>query len=307
MRDRIYLVGFLGVAAFLLILGREQIRESVVLSWLLTFGGTTTAAVLSVLLVRFRNELQESRLELGRKQAEIEFARTVQQALFPRHLPGLECGLEFHAVCVPAAGISGDYYDILEVENGKVALAVADISGKGISAAILMANLQALLRVIISLRLEPGQICDRLNRHLHQVTDASRYATFFYGEWERTSATLRYVNAGHNAPLLLRRSRVETLDKGGIPLGVMPEWRYETGEVRLDPGDLLAIYSDGITEAGLSNGREFGEARLLEMLSSRAQQPLHSIQADLVGEVHRWLGAEPADDMTLVLVRAVRG
>lgn len=307
MRDRIYLVGFLGLAALLLLLGRDQIRESLVLSWLLTFGGTTIAAILSVVLVRFRNQLRESRLELGRKEAELEFARKVQAALFPRQLPGPECGLEFDAVCVPAAGISGDYYDILELEEGRVVFAVADISGKGISAAILMANLQALLRVIVSLGLKPGQICDRLNRHLHQVTDASRYATFFYAEWEPASATLHYVNAGHNAPLLIRDSQVEKLEKGGIPLGVMAEWQYQTGGVRLEPGDLVALYSDGITEAGLSNGRDFGEARLLQMLTAHRGQPLGSIRDDVVGEVRRWLGGEPADDMTLLLVRVLGG
>jgi serine phosphatase RsbU (regulator of sigma subunit) len=190
MRDKAYLVGFLLVAGFLLFLGRDLIQSSVMIAWGVTFGGTTVVAVLLVALYRFRLQLQASRLEIARTEAELSFALKVQQALFPRSFPQ-GYGLEFSATCIPARGISGDYYDVLEMADGRLVCAIADISGKGISAAILMANLQALLRVVASTCSSPGEICGKINYHLHQVTDSSRFATFFYADWNPASRCAR--------------------------------------------------------------------------------------------------------------------
>ncbi len=303
MRDKSYLIGFLLIAGFLLYLGRDLIRGSVLLAWGLTFGGTATAAVLLVTLYRFRLELEASRHQLSLKDAELNFALQVQQALFPKEFPD-SCGLEFSAVCLPARGISGDYYDVLSFADGRLAFAIADISGKGISAAILMANLQALLRAVTSEARLPGEVCGRLNEHLHKVTDASKFATFFYAEWHRREGCLRYVNAGHNPPFLLNSGEVLSLERGGIPLGVMPDAVYETGEVMLSPGDLLVLYSDGITEAGQADGEEFGLERLRSLVHSVRDKPLPVIQSSVLGAVRAWAGNEPEDDITLVLVRA---
>ncbi len=303
MREKIYLVGFLLVAGFLIYLGHDLIRGSFLLSWGLTFGGATTVAVLGLTLYRFRLALIRSRHELARKDAELNFALSVQQALFPRELP-VGGGLEFSAVCIPASGISGDYYDVLQLPEERTGFAIADISGKGISAAILMANLQATLRVIASSGDPPGKLCSRLNLHLHQVTDASRFATFFYGEWHPGNRRLRYANAGHNPPFLIRGSQRLLLDRGGIPLGILPDQDYETGEVSLQPGDLLALYSDGITEAGARDGKEFGEQRLLSILQANLPGTLSDIQGQVLLAVRAWTGDEVEDDMTLMLVRA---
>jgi sigma-B regulation protein RsbU (phosphoserine phosphatase) len=304
MRDKLYLAGFLLVAGLLLFLGRDTIRSSVVITWGITFGGTTIAAVLLAAVYRFRLELNASRHELARKEAELSFALKVQQSLFPRQLPTGH-GLEFSAVCIPASGISGDYYDILPLADGRLVFAVADISGKGISAAILMANLQALLRVVVTSTDSPAEVCRRLNHHLHQVTDAARFATLFYADWNQAERRLRYVNAGHNPPLLLGSLQGRALDKGGIPLGIMPEYPYETGEVFLEPDDMIILYSDGITEAGLNEGEEFGEKRLESLVSSLQKRPLGEIQKSILDAVRVWSGREPEDDMTLVIVRAV--
>src|SRR5881296_2308693 len=142
MRDRIYLVSFLLIAGVLLFLGRDLLQASVLVTWGLVFGGTTAVAILLVFSYRLRMELQASRHELARKEAELNFALEVQRALFPQQFP-VDSGLEFAAVCVPARGISGDYYDVLPLTDGRLVFTVADISGKGISAAILMSNLQA--------------------------------------------------------------------------------------------------------------------------------------------------------------------
>lgn len=303
MRDKTYLIGFLLIAGFLFYLGRDLIRGSVLVAWGLTFGGTATVAVLVVVLYRFRLELEASRHELALKEAEMNFALQVQQSLFPRQLPS-SSGLEFSAVCIPARGISGDYYDVLPSSGGRLVFAIADISGKGISAAILMANLQATLRALTSNFNPPSEVCRRLNDHLHQVTDASRFATLFYGEWDRSRRSIRYVNAGHNPPFLLSGNGTRSLNHGGIPLGIFPDWKYETGEETLEPGDLLVLYSDGITEAGLKDGEEFGEKRLLSLVASHRERPLREIQSSVIKAVRAWSGREPEDDITLMIVRA---
>ncbi len=302
MREKTYLLGFLLAAGLLLYLGHDVIRGSFLLSYGLTFGGATAVAILGLAVFRFRLALAQSRTELARQDAELRFALKVQQALFPRELPSRD-GLEFSAICIPARGISGDYYDVLPIPGQGTGIAIADISGKGISAAILMANLQATLRVIASLGEAPRQVCIKLNRHLHQVTDASRFATLFYGEWYPAQRCLRYVNAGHNPPILVGSNTMQWLDDGGIPLGIIPDFEYETGEVSMRPGDVLVLYSDGITEAGARGEREFGERRLQGLVQASYRKPLRDMQDHILKAVREWVGEEVEDDMTLVLVR----
>ncbi|MCI0417622.1 MAG: PP2C family protein-serine/threonine phosphatase [Acidobacteria bacterium] len=304
MRDKLYLIGFLVGAGLLLLLGRGYLPGAAVLiTWSLTFGGTTAAAVLGVILYRLQLQLKASRLELARKEVELSIAREVQQALFPRQLPG-GGGLEFSAVCIPSAGISGDYYDVLPLADGRLIFAIADISGKGVSAAILMANLQALLRALAPSAPDPSAVCRRLNEHLHQVTDAAKFATLFYAEWNLRERRLSYVNAGHNAPLLLRNGRGQRLEQGGMPLGMFPATEFDTGRVCLSPGDTLVLYSDGITEATARNGEEFGESRLEDVVKAHCGKPLAEIQAQVLAGVRQWSGSVPEDDMTLMIARA---
>jgi phosphoserine phosphatase RsbU/P len=303
-RDKIYLAGFLVGAGLLLFLGRGLVQGSALATWGLTFGATTAVAVLLVTLYRVQLELQSSRRQLARKEAELSFALEVQRALFPRHLP-VGNGLEFGAVCIPARGISGDYYDVMQFPDGRLVFAIADISGKGISAAILMANVQALLRTLSETGIPPAEVCKRLNHHLHQVTDESKYATFFYAEWNTAERRLSYVNAGHYAPVLLGSLGGRQLDEGGFPLGLFPGAEFQTGEVSLQPGDLLALYSDGLTEAASKNGEEFGEQRLQAEIEKRSGETLAEIQAGVLEAVRKWAGDELEDDMTLLMVRAI--
>ena len=302
-REKIYLAGFLLGAGLLLFLGRDLIQGSVVATWGLTFGGTTAVAVLGAALFRVRLELAASRRQLARKDAELSFAREVQEALFPRRMP-LGAGLEFSGICIPAHGISGDYYDVLQLPDGRLVFAIADISGKGISAAIIMANLQAVLRTLATSNLAPGEICSRLNHHLLQVTDESKFATFFYADWDPCRMRLRYVNAGHHWPIFLGESQGRRLKVGGIPLGLFPEAEFQMGEVMLQPGDLLVLYSDGVTEANSSKGEEFGEDRLEASIEKYRREPLAEIQRHALEAVRLWSQGEPEDDMTLLIVRA---
>ncbi len=303
MRDKIYLSIFLLGAGLLLYLGRGLLAKSAIVTWGLTFAGTTAAAVLGMTLYRVQLQLRASRYELARKEAELNFALEVQQALFPRQFP-VDGGLEFAAVCVPASGISGDYYDVMQLPDGRLVFAIADISGKGISAAILMSNLHAVLRTLAEAGHSPGEVCSQLNRHLYQVTDDSRFATFFYAEWNRAQRRLSYVNAGHPLPILLSSGRGQRLELGDLPLGMFSSTEFQVRQVALQPGDLIVLYSDGVTEAGAQQGEQFGESRLQGVVAAHCQKPLVEIQQQVLTALRNWLGQEPEDDMTLLLVRA---
>lgn len=303
MRQKLSIVGFFVAVGMLLYFGQGLLERSAIITWALTFGGTTAAGVLGMALYRVQHELRASRMELAREQAELNFAREVQQALFPRKFPA-NSGLEFSGVCVPARGISGDYYDVLELGDGRVVFNLADISGKGISAAILMSNLHAVLRTLATRGLTPREICDALNRHLHAMTEGSRFATFFYAEWTGAERTLRYFNAGHNPPIVLGSSRGARLMHGGPPLGLGLDYEYGVGSLKLQPGDLVAIYSDGATEAGIDRGEEFGEARLEAVIAAHADKPLGEIQEQVLRALRDWAGEVWEDDVTLLLVRA---
>jgi len=303
MRDRIYLAGFLIGSGILLYFGRGLIQRSELAVWALAFSGTSAAAVLGLALFRLQHELRASRRELARKEAELNFALQVQQALFPQQFPA-GTGLEFSAVCVPARGISGDSYDVISLPDGRLAFAIADVSGKGISAAILMSNVHAGLRMLAASGRDPDNLFMDLNRHLLQVSGDSRFTTLFYAEWDPAGRRLRYVNGGHLPGLLLSDGRVSWLKASGPPLGVFTEAGYTPGEVELMPGDLLALYSDGITEAGATEGREFGEDRLLSVVVAHGARPLKEIQGAVLKAVRDWWEKELEDDMTLLLVRA---
>jgi phosphoserine phosphatase RsbU/P len=306
MRDKIGLVIFLLGAALLLYVGRGLVVRSALATGALTFAGTTAAAVLGMALYRVQLELRATRHELAREQAELGFAREVQQALFPREFPA-DGGLEFVAVCVPATGISGDYYDVMLLRDRRLVFAIADISGKGISAAILMSNVHAVLRTLAEAGHSPVEICSQLNRHLYRITEADRFATLFYAEWNPAERCLSYVNAGHPPPILRGSNGSRRLEEGGVPLGLFLGSEFQMGRIVLQPGDLIALYSDGITEAGTGQGEQFGESRLEALLRGHSRKPLTEIHQQVLAAVREWSGREPEDDMTLLLVRATDG
>ena len=303
MREKAYVSGVLLGAGLLLYLGRDLLTRSAVLTWGLSFAGTTAVGILAMALHRVLAELRASRHELARKEAELNFALEEQQALFPRQFPA-KGGLEFAAACLPARGISGDYYDVLPLSDGRVAFALADISGKGISAAILMSNLHAVLRTLAQTVCLPAQLCAQLNRHLYEVTQpAAKFATLFYGEWNGADRQLSYVNAGHPLPILLGSARGRRLDRGGPPLGLFLDSEYQVGKVPLQPGDTIVVYSDGVTEAETPEGESLGESRLETLVVEHGEEPLPEIQRVVLAAARDWSGKEIVDDMTLLLVR----
>jgi sigma-B regulation protein RsbU (phosphoserine phosphatase) len=167
-----------------------------------------------------------------------------------------------------------------------------------------MANLQAMLRIFAAGNSSPRDVCARLNYHFHEVTDASKFATFFYAEWNPQKKSLQYVNAGHNPPILLGANGTQRLNAGGMPLGIFPGTEFDMGEVDMRTQDLLVLYSDGLTEASTPGGEEFGDERLERLVSAHREKSLAEIQSRVLEDIRSWSGREPEDDLTLVMVRA---
>ncbi len=253
--------------------------------------------------------LSEQAAERVRVTRELELAREVQEGLLPRDLPTIS-GIDLAAAYRSAAQIGGDYYDVLSTPAG-ICLAVADISGKGISAALLMSALRASLHTLV---LQPDvsatTLAERLNRLLYKGSSASRYATLFLSLFDPALKRLTYVNAGHNPPLLLRRSgRVERLTCGGTVVGLMPEVSYQCETLEMEPGDLLVAYTDGVTEATNEKEEEWGEERLREVLVASAnsgQGSSHAVMSTVLGRLNDFTEGSPQnDDITLVVMRSL--
>ncbi len=251
--------------------------------------------------------LIDEQRQLQRLEHELAIAREVQAQLFPTEKPAVQ-GVEIEAVCRPALVVSGDYYDFLPLGPGRLGLALADISGKGISAALIMASLQAALRsqALFNGR-GPGstaEIVARLNQHLFRSTSADRYATFFYGVYDAQTRRLEYTNAGHPAPFCITGEKVQRLSVGGTVLGLFDDRRYESQVIEVPPGSLLIAYSDGLTEAEDPEGRELGEQRLLDVALRLRQETARVVLKNVLEVVDRWTGpVEQMDDITIIVAR----
>lgn len=200
-------------------------------------------------------------------EQDFELAREIQQALMPKQLPQLP-GFQLAAGCQPARDVGGDYYDALRLGDSSVAIVIGDVSGKGMAAALLMSNLQAIVRAFAPGGLSPQELCAKANQLIAANVAPGKYITFFYAVVDAARLRLDYCNAGHNPPILQHRDGTrETLGEGGPVLGVFPAARYAPGSAQLRPGDCLALFTDGITEAMNAQDEEFGEQRLTALLS----------------------------------------
>jgi sigma-B regulation protein RsbU (phosphoserine phosphatase) len=237
-------------------------------------------------------------------RSELEIARNVQQKLFPQSFREMRT-IRIAARCTPAREVSGDYFDFLEIGADSIELVLADVSGKGIAAALLMAGLQSAFRSQAEIygRNVPA-LLHGVNRLFHESTPPEHYATAFFGEYNDRSRELTFVNCGHPPAMLLRQGSVERLNSTATVLGLFPEYRCEATSVRLDPGDLLLVYSDGVTEAGINDGDEFGEDRLAALLASAGPLGVEGALERLSQEVNSW-AAVPHDDRTILLVGSI--
>lgn len=256
--------------------------------------------------------------EKERLQAEIEIAREVQEQLYPKVIPELRT-LQLTAVCEPARMVSGDYYDFQCVDDGHLILAIGDVAGKGISAALLMATIQSAMRMelrgIVGKAAPSGQTVQRLsaarvvtdlNQQLHATTSPEKFATFCFGIYDEGSGVFRYTNAGHLPPILVRNGASARLDVNGMVVGAFPFARYEESQVRLESGDLLVLFTDGITEPENEYGEMFGEERLIGLITRNADRSGREIIATVIDAVRSWTNSpELQDDMTLLIARRV--
>jgi serine phosphatase RsbU (regulator of sigma subunit) len=251
-------------------------------------------------------ERMAQRMEAERRsEQEMQIARQVQNRLLPQEAPQLAT-LDCAGRCIQTRAVGGDYYDFLDFGSGKLGLVLADISGKGISGALLMAHLQASLRGQYALALEDlPRFLRTVNSLFYKNTETNNYATMFFSLYDDASRTLRYVNCGHNPPVLLRADGcVERLDATATVLGLFQEWDCTVAERQLAAGDVLLIYTDGVSEAAPGDdAEEFGEERIIANLRSHRCQSVKDMLDGIVAEAQRFSQGEQADDMTLIVAQ----
>jgi sigma-B regulation protein RsbU (phosphoserine phosphatase) len=258
-------------------------------------------ATVQTQIARGQAHRQARQLETENEQALAE-AREIQQELLPTEIPQIP-GYEISGAWKPARLVGGDYFDVLEFGQDRVALCIADVVGKGMPAALLMSNLQAAIKAVALDSLLPQELCAWLNRFMCSNTAPDKFITFFYGLIDAAQRKLVYSNAGHNSPILRRRDGSSIrLPEGGVALGIFPEWRYEAGEAELAPGDRLVLFTDGVTEAMSPQGEEFGEERLLALLNAAPEAGAAEIQERILRAVTEFSGSELHDDATLIVL-----
>lgn len=253
---------------------------------------------------KHRREAEE-RLELERRAArELEIARQVQSRLFPQRMPTART-LDYAGDCLQARQVGGDYYDYCDLGRGRLGLVIADIAGKGIAAALLMANLQANLRSQCATASDqPQRFLQSVNQLFYENTADRDYATFFFAEYDDATQRLRYANCGHLSPLLLRRDNtLERLHATSTVLGLFEQWECSIEERQLFSGDTLMLYTDGITESFSDAGEEFGEQRLIELLQHHRALTSQTLISTIVDEVRKFNPREQQDDVTLIVAK----
>ncbi len=266
------------------------------------------SALGNLALVSIQNSfLVEEQIEKERLEEEMRLARSIQERLLPQRIPVVQ-GYELAAVAVPSRFVGGDYYDILQLEGDRVLLAIADVTGKGVPASLLMANLQASLHVMLPMDLSLEEAVVHINRVICDNTDYDKFITFFVAILDSTTGKMDYVNAGHNPPTIVRKNgSMEMLETGGLLLGVMKGLGYEKGVAELHTGDVLAMFTDGVTEAMSTDGEEYGEERLEPLLVQHRDAAAEEILDVVRSDISRFTGgvATLSDDLTMIVLKKV--
>ena len=249
-------------------------------------------------------ELYKHSLEKERMEKELEMAAEIQRSILPEK-PPLIPGLEMEAFNKPCRQVGGDYFDFIPLAEDKLAFVIADVSGKGMPAALLVSTLQAALRAQVGFISDISLLAEHLNKVIYESSTPEKFITFFFSVIEPSRKMLYSVNAGHCYPRIIRRDgKVEELRRGGFFLGIFPEVRYEMDEVELIPGDLLLLYSDGLTEATNEKEEEYGEERLISLVKRERDLPLAKLRERIIDDLLTFTGEKPfSDDLTLLLIR----
>ncbi len=238
-------------------------------------------------------------------EREIKIAATIQQRLLPKELPSVD-RYQFEAIALPCKAIGGDYYDVIRIEDGEYVLVIADVSGKGIPAALLVSTLHAALHAYLRASVSLSDLVVKLNESVFRDTPTEQYITFFVSVLNTKRDMFMYVNAGHNPPYIVSAGSKEAiqLNVGGVPLGMFANAEYETGVVELQPGDNVCLFTDGVTEAFSPASEEYGEHRFLRCITGNKDLPLPELKDSILRDVGSFTKSEPqSDDLTLLLFR----
>ena len=261
--------------------------------------------IAGVAAIRIENvRLLEVQQEQKRLANELAVASEIQLRLHPASPPAIP-GYDMIGVSFPCYEVGGDYFDFIEKKDGRYVVALGDVSGKGTGAALLMSSVHAAVRAQATTRLSASEVVGEINQYIYDNTPSNRFVTLFYSELDPRTHQLNYITAGHNSPLLVRASgEVTTLDIGGFPVGITPFADYREGWAELEPGDVLVIYSDGVTESLDEEGEEFGEARLVEIVQKNRGRTAAGLRDRIDEALAKFVGkAKTVDDLTLVIVK----
>jgi sigma-B regulation protein RsbU (phosphoserine phosphatase) len=253
--------------------------------------------------VELQKTVESGAVRLEMQDQELERAREIQQSLLPRDIPQIP-GFEVAGAWQPANTVSGDYYDVLRLGDHRLGICIADVVGKGVSAALLMANVQAAVRAFARDSESPALLCGKVNRLLCDNIATEKFVTFLYGILDDDTHTFRHCNAGHPNPILLSGGSIKVLEQGGAVLGVFPDWTYEDSTVELRAGDRLFLFTDGITEACNSNGQEFEDASIAAFAKGNGTLTAKELNNRLLAHVSAFCGAQFLDDATLLVIAA---
>lgn len=263
------------------------------------------ATLISQAIVSLENaRLFQETVEKQRLEEELKVARQIQRNLLPRKFPDIR-GYQICGQNIPTKEVGGDYFDIIPTEGDELVLAIGDVSGKGVPAALLMANLQAALQILISEGLPLPEVVQKLNLLIYHNTEPDKFITFFVGKLNTQSHEFEYVNAGHNPPLLLSpNGKMRPLEKGGLILGILPQETYQSETIRVGKGDLIFCYTDGVSESINARNEEYGEERIIELVKRLRKQDVSEICQSLVSSVKSFSRNQPQfDDITLLTLR----
>jgi sigma-B regulation protein RsbU (phosphoserine phosphatase) len=249
-------------------------------------------------------DLYQAKLEKQHIEKEISVAREIQKMLLPYVIP-MGKNFEISAMNIPSKEVGGDYYDFIQLDDLHIGIAIGDISGKGIPGAMLMSNLQATLRASVWQFPEPAGVMQRINNQIANTTSSEKFATFFYGILDSKKLTFTFTNAGHNYPIIKKRSgQYCYLSDGGLVIGVKPDFEYNQTKMKLSPGDTLVFYTDGITEALNPQVEEFGEQKLLDIIVQYPYRSAEQLRNYIYEEMIRFTqGESQYDDLTLIVLQ----
>jgi phosphoserine phosphatase RsbU/P len=304
------------IAVWVIVRPGERLTELIATEWKFPLVATFAFGIFTFVFHRTKERLEQKNIELERtvergsariavQEQELERAREIQTSLLPKEIPQI-AGFEVAGAWQPARTVSGDYYDVLRLAERRLGICIADVAGKGVSAALLMANVQAAVRAYAASAESPAEVCGKVNALLHENVATGKFVTFLYGVLDAEQRTFCYCNAGHLNPILVSGQAATSLDGSGAVLGVFPAWDYRDSTVGLSSGDRLLLFTDGITEAADANGSEFDESGVAAFAAANRALQAKDLNRRLLEQVTEFCAAQFHDDATVLVIAAER-